>query len=133
MQDMRYLNLFSQITGVNTRFFAKYNDMLIFCVPKNFVFRAIGEDAQNLRQMSSIIKKKIRVVPMPRGIQDARLFIEGIIKPAIFKSMEITPIEIIITAGSMQNKATLIGRNKRRFLEMQKIIREFFNREFRIA
>ena len=133
MQDMRYLNLFSQITKVNTRFFLKYNDMLVFCVPKDFVMRAVGEDAENLKRMSSIIKKKIRVVPMPRGVEDARFFIESIVKPAIFKSLQVTPTEVVITAGSMQNRATLFGRDKRRFIEMQKIVRDFFDKDLRIA
>ena len=39
--------------------------------------------------------------------------------------------EIILNAG-MQSKAALIGRNKRRLLEMQKIVHDFFGMEFRI-
>jgi hypothetical protein len=37
-----------------------------------------------------------------------------------------------LTAGNTQNKAALIGRDKRRLLEMQKIIKDFFSRDFRI-
>jgi len=33
----------------------------------------------------------------------------------------------------MQNKAALIGRNRRRLLELQKIAKGFFNKELRIA
>lgn len=131
MQDMRYLNLFSRITKINTRFCIKYNDMLIFCVPRSFVMRAVGEDARNLRKMSEILGKKIRVVASPRGIQDAKEFIENIVKPVTFKDLEIRNNEIILTAGS-QSKAALIGRNKRRLLEMQKIVKNYFGKEFRI-
>jgi hypothetical protein len=48
-----------------------------------------------------------------------------------FKDLEIKDKEVIINAG-MRNKAALIGRNKRRFFEMQKIIRNFFGKDFRI-
>lgn len=133
MSDIRHLNLFSQITRINTRFSLRYNDMIIFCVPKNFVMRAVGEDARNIRRISEILRRKIRIISMPRGIQDARQFIEDIIKPATFKSIEIRDNEIILTAGSFQNKATLIGRGKKRFFEMQKIVKDFFGREFRIV
>jgi len=93
--------------------------------------RAVGEDARNLRKMSEILGKKIRVVASPRGIQDAKEFIENIVKPVTFKDLEIRNNEIILTAGS-QSKAALIGRNKRRLLEMQKIVKNYFGKEFRI-
>jgi transcription antitermination factor NusA-like protein len=132
MQDMRYLNLFGKITRVSTRFCFKYNEMIMFCVPKPLISKAIGEGGKNIRQISEIIRKRIRIIPYPRGIQDARIFIGAIIKPVLFKDLEIKDNEIIVTAGN-QNKAALIGRNKRRFLEMQKIIKDFFGKEFRIV
>ena len=133
MQDIRHLNLFNQITRINTRYCINYNNMLIFCVPKNFVMKAVGENAKNLKRMSEIIGKRIRVIPLPRGIQDAKNFIENIISPVTFKDLEITEKEIILNAGGTQNKAALIGRDKRRLIEMQKIVNDYFGKEFRIA
>jgi NusA-like KH domain protein len=131
MQDMRHLNLFSQITRINTRFCMTYNDTIIFCVPKEFVMRAVGENGRNIKRISEILQKKIRVIPSPRGIQDIRQFIENIVKPVMFKDLEMRGREIILTAGS-QSKASLIGRNKRRFFELQKIIKDYFGKELRI-
>ena len=132
MQDMRYLNLFGKMTRVNTRFCFKYNEALVFCVPKKLISRALGENAKNARQMSQILGKRIRIIAIPRDVKDAKAFIQAIVSPVTFKDLEVTPTEIILTAGS-QSKAALIGRNKRRFLEMQKIIRDFFKREYRIV
>ena len=131
MQDMRYLNLFERITRVNTRFCLKYNETIIFCVPKHLVSKAIGEGGRNVKEMSMILRKKIKIIPTPQGIQHARKFIEVIVSPVTFKDLEIKDDEMILTAGS-QSKAALIGRNKRRLLEMQKIVKEFFGKEFRI-
>lgn len=131
MQDMRHLNLFSKVTNINTNFCVKYNDTIIFCVPKNLLMRAVGENARNIRTLSDIIRKKVRVIPCPRGIQDAKPFIEQIIRPVTFKDMQITNNEIVITAGIM-NKAALIGREKRRLLELQKIAKDYFGKELRI-
>jgi len=39
---------------------------------------------------------------------------------------------MILTAGA-KNKAALIGRDKRRLIEMQRITRDFFNRELKIV
>lgn len=131
MQDMRYLNLFGKITKVSTRFCFKYNENIVFCVPRMFISKAVGEGGKNIKQMSAILRKRIKVIPRPRGIQDVKSFVESIVKPVTFKDLEIKNNEIVLTAGS-QSKAALIGRNKRRFLEMQRIVKDFFGKEFRI-
>ena len=132
MQDMRYLNLFNKITRVSTRFCFKYNEAIVFCVPRRFVSQAVGEGGQNIKKMSEILRKRIKVVPNPRGIQDAKKFIEAIVNPVKFNDLEVTDNEIILTAGS-HSKAALIGRNKRRMIEMQGIVKDFFSKEFRIV
>lgn len=131
MQDMRHLNLFNKITRINTRFYFKYNETLFFCVPKNLVSKAVGEGGSNIRRISEILKKRIKVIAKPRGIEDAETFIKTIVSPITFKELEITDEEIILTAGS-QSKAALIGRNKQRLSEMKIIVEGFFNREFKI-
>jgi len=133
MQDMRYLNLFGRVTRIDTRFCIRYNGMLIFCVPKNLVMRAVGENARNIRTISEILQKKIRIIPSPRGIQDIRTFIEDIVSPTTFKDIAVMNNELIITAGNTQNKANLIGRNKVRLFELQKVAKDYFGKELRIA
>ena len=130
MQDMRYLNLFGKITGVNTRFCFRYNGTIFFSVPKFLVSKAIGDGGKNIRKIHEILGKKIKVIPSPEGIQDVRVFIESIISPFTIKNLEIRDNEIIVTGG--QSKAALIGRDKRRLLEMQKIIKDLFGKEFRV-
>lgn len=132
MQDMRYLNLFGKKTRVSTRFCFEYNNTIFFCVPKVFVSRAVGEGGKNIREISMIIKKKVKVIPMPRGIEDVQRFISLIVSPVEFKDLEISGDEVVLTAGS-QSKAALLGRNKRRLIEMQKIVQSFFGKEFRIV
>jgi len=131
MQDIRYLNLFEKITRVRTRFCFKYNETIIFCVPKRFVPKAIGPDGKNVKQMSELLRKKIKIIPLPSGINHIKPFIESIVSPIVFKNLEIRGNEVVLTAGN-QSKAALIGRNKRRFLEMKKIVKDYFKKEFRI-
>ena len=131
MQDMRYLNLFEKITRVSTRYCFKYNEAIVFCVPRSLVSRAIGEKGINVKKMNEILNKRIKVIPQPLGIDDAKKFIESIVSPVTFKELEVND-EIILTAGS-QSKAALIGRNKRRLLELQKISRDYFGKELKIV
>jgi transcription antitermination factor NusA-like protein len=132
MQDLRYLNLFEKMTGVRTRYCFEYNNAIIFSIPGNLISQCLGPEARNIRRMNEILRKRIKVISIPRNIGDIRSFIGAIVSPVTFKNLEIFPNEIVLTAG-IQSKAALIGRNKRRLIEMQKIVKDFFNRDFRIV
>ncbi|MFH1326873.1 MAG: hypothetical protein ABIH59_01975 [archaeon] len=132
MQHMRYLNLFEKITRVRTRFCFKYNETIFFCIPKEFISKAIGKNATNVKKLNEILNKKIRIIPVPNGIEDVKTFFQNVVDPVTFKDVQVEDSEIIVTASS-QSKAALIGRYKRRLLEMQKIIHDFFGKEFRIV
>lgn len=131
MQTMRYINLFNKVTRINTIHCFKYNEAIFFCVPKHLLSKAIGEDAKNIRRMSGVFKKRVKIIPKPNSIEHLKPFIETIVSPVTFKGVEIIGDEVVLTAGG-QSKAALLGRNKRRLLEMQKIIRSFFKKEFKI-
>lgn len=123
--------MFQRITKIRTRFCFSYNNVLIFCVPRIMVTRAIGKDAQNVRQINRIVKKRIKVIAQPEGISDLEKFVSAIVSPIEFKSIEVKGGEVVLTAGP-ESKAALIGRDKRRLLEMQRIIKDFFGKDFRI-
>ena len=131
MQGMRHLNLFERVTRIRTRFCFKYNENIIFCVPKQLVFKAVGEQGKNVRKLGEILRKRIKIVNSPLGIEDAKTFFGAVVSPTTFKDLNFNDDEIIITAGS-QSKAALIGRNKRRLLELQNIASDFFGKELRI-
>ena len=132
MQDMRHLNLFGKITQVTTRHSFPYNEMIVFAVPRQMISKAIGVDGRNVRQISEILGRKIKIIAKPNGIENAEKFIRDIVEPVNFLGLEITEEEIILTAGP-QSKASLIGRNKRRLLELQKIVEDYFNKDLRIV
>jgi len=130
MKDIRYINLFSTITRINTRYCFLYNDAIIFAVPKQLISKAIGEDGRNVKEINRITRKKIKIIPTPLGIHHAKDFIKAVVSPITFNDMQITDNEIILTGG--QNKASLLGRNKRRFMELQVIVKDFFKKDLRI-
>jgi transcription antitermination factor NusA-like protein len=129
MRFMRYLNLFERETRVRTKNCFEYNNMIIFAVPPQLVSKAIGSEGNNIRHLSEILGKKIKVISLPfRGIYD---FVLKVVEPIKFKSLEIVNNEIVINAGR-QSKAALIGRNKKRWEELSAITREYFGKEVRI-
>lgn len=132
MQLMRYINLFRKISRISSNHCFSYNNTVIFGVQKKEVQKAIGEDSINLKKMSDVIQKKIKIVAIPRDIRDAESFISTVVSPAQIKNVEIEGNVLIINSAP-QNKAMLIGRNKRRLEEIKKIVKEYFDKEVRIA
>jgi len=130
MRFIRYLNLFEKITGVRARNCFLYNNCMVFAVPSSLVSKAIGSEGKNVKKLSVIVRKKIKVVALPEQ-EEIEKFVSEIIKPSTIKAIEVGEKEIIITADK-HNKAGLIGRNKVRLIELKKIIEEFFGKELRI-
>ncbi len=125
MQFIRYANLFEKITKVRTQHCFNYNSSILFVVPRQFVSKSIGQDNQNLRRLSEILKKRIKIVPAPSGIEGIENFVSVIVHPLKFKAIEIKDNQAIINAD-IQSKAGLIGRYKRRLEEMQNILDQYF-------
>ena len=132
MQHMRYINLFEKITGVRTRYCFLYNETLTFAVHRQLVPKAVGLNGKNVKKLNEILEKKIKVIPAPEGIEYLREFVKDVVSPTGFKKIELNNDEVVLTAGT-QNKAALLGRNKRRFIELQRIIRDFFGKDLRIV
>jgi NusA-like KH domain protein len=129
MRFIRYLNLFERITRTITKNCFFYNNTVIFAVPFSLVSRSLGEGRRNVRIMSEILGKRVRIIALPNG--NVQEFISEVIFPVRFKSIEVNEREIVINAGR-QSKAALIGRNKARLEEINNIAKEYFNREVRI-
>ena len=128
MQSMRHLNLFSKISHIQTKHFFTYNNFLVFGVPKSKVSQAIGKDASNVRKLNQILRKKIKIIAMPKeddtkGIEQ---FIINLINPIEVNKIEITDNKIEINTNRM-NKASLIGRHRNREKELIAILKNSFN------
>lgn len=132
MQVMRYINLFSRMTNINPKHCFIYNNSIVFVVPESKINKAIGENGRNIRKLSDILQRKIKVVAIPNGISDAEKFISTIVYPAQIKSIELNDRYLIINS-SPQNKAILIGRNKKRLDEIKRIVKDYFDKEAKIV
>lgn len=132
MQFIRYMNLFGKITGVSAKHCFSYNNMLVFVVPANDVQRAIGRDNSNLKRLSDIIGKRIRVVAEPRGEQDLTNFVATLVSPAEFERLEViesndgSSKEAVMAVTGRENRAMIIGRERAREKELKEILNQYF-------
>lgn len=132
MQAMRYINLLDKVSRVKTRKCFTHNNVIFFAVDKRFVSQAIGPSASNIKMIQEKIGKKVKIIREDEGIEDVKRFIDDIVSPVRVKSVEIREGVITITAGNNQNKASLIGRNKRRFLELKKVLHDLYKMDVKI-
>ena len=125
MKMMRYINLFSKISRVNTTNRFVYNNVLIFAVPRKRISQAIGKQGVNMKKVGEAFRKRVKVIPMPEGRQNIRDFIMNIVSPATFNKIEIRDNNVTINAGKI-DKAALIGRGRTREKELEEILRRVF-------
>jgi NusA-like KH domain protein len=131
MQFIRYMNLFSRITRVSAKHSFLYNNMIVFVVMPSNVERAIGRDNENLKKISNILGKRIRVVAQPRGIRDISGFLSVIVSPIKYQNLNIVDNEtgekeVVISTQGRENKAMLIGRERIREKELKEIVEQYF-------
>jgi len=131
MQFIRYMNLFSRITRVSAKHSFLYNNMIVFVVMPSNVERAIGRDNENLKKISNILGKRIRVVAQPRGIKDISGFLSVIVSPIKYQNLNIVDNEtgekeVVISTQGRENKAMLIGRERIREKELKEIVEQYF-------
>ena len=128
MQLMRYINLFSKTTGVQTTKVFVYNNQIVFAVPKAKVSEAIGRGAVNAKRLNEILRKKIKVVTMPAVDDNEGIgkFVEETVAPIEFNKVEVRDDSIVVTAGR-QSKAALIGRGRQREKELADVLKNFFH------
>ena len=139
MQLIRYMNLFSKITRLSAKSCFIYNNTIVYVVAHAIVQRAIRKDNSNLRKISGIIGKRIRVIAEPRGVEDLKSFVSVLVSPIQFEKIEVVKNdkqeeEIVITAGGREPKAMLIGRGRARETEMKEVLEQYFKiKNMRIA
>lgn len=128
MQMMRYINLFSKISNVSTTKVFAYNNQIVYAVPDSKMSMAIGKNAVNVKKLSDILRKKIKIVAMP-SIDDNNgigKFVENVVSPVEFNKIEVNDNSVVITAGR-NSKAALIGRNRMREKELAEVLKNFFH------
>ena len=96
-------------------------------MPRARVSVAIGKGAVNVRRLSEILRKKIRVVAMPLvgNSEEIGKFVEEVVAPIEFNGIEVKEDSVVVNAGR-QSKAALIGRNRQRERELSEVLRNFF-------
>lgn len=132
MQTMRYINLLDRVSRVKTTRCFVYNNTIIFAVPQEMMSQAIGPSGRNVRAIQEQLGKRVKIICSPSGLEDLQNFVQAIVEPIGFRSVDVQGNEIVLNAGS-RNKASLIGRDKARWNELSQVLEDIFGMALRIV
>ena len=141
MRLMRYINLFGKISHVSTTDCFIYNNTIYFAVPKSLVYRAVGKHGENIKKLSELLRRKIRIISIKkiydldkeqRKADLIRDFVKEIVFPVEFNSYNFKE-GVFSISGARESKAILIGRNRSREKELSEILQRTWGiKEFKV-
>ena len=128
IKSIQYLNLFSFITGINALDCFEYNSSVIFVIKDNLINQVLSNNGEKIRKFVNRTNRNVKVVSLPddKGLKNMEKFILSVIYPVKFKRLSISHEELIINA-SPEIKARLIGRNSIRLIELNSIVKKYFD------
>ncbi|MSS74435.1 hypothetical protein EXS72_02225 [Candidatus Pacearchaeota archaeon] len=133
MQTMRYMNLLDTVAHVHASKCFVYNNTVYFAVSPKLFSRALGIENRNVSLISQRLEKRVRIIrDVEEDISGISKFIGAIISPVSFASIELKDNLLVLTAGSRERAATLIGRNKVRLIELNAVLESYFGKTIRI-
>jgi len=127
MASIQYINLFWFITGVRAMDCFRYGPSIVFVVKPDFILKAIGKNGENVKYLSEKIRKKVKVVSLPKHMSEycVAKFTLALTYPIKFRKLTRDKECVRIMAGP-EAKAQLIGRNSARVNELRCILRKYF-------
>ena len=122
------INLFENITKAKVKNYFINNDVLNFIVDNTEMGKAIGKNAINIKRLTSLFKKKIRIIEFNNN---PIIFLKNLIYPLKPQEINLNDSFIEIKAD-LKTKALLIGRNQQNLNLYNDILTYYFNLKIKI-
>ena len=121
---IQQINLFENVTHSRVKdLFVINNETCIFIVEPGDLDKAIGRGGINIKKLTSLLRKRIKVVEFN---PDVLLFFTSLLYPLKPESIEKKEGTLAVTADT-KTKALLIGRDRRNFIVYSRILKAYFN------
>lgn len=143
---MGFITTFENITRAKVKdvFFDK-NDILVFIVKQGEIGKAIGKKGFNIKKISSVLKKRIKVIEFNNSVDR---FVKNILLPLKVDTEKSVisgatdsnkPVgvfskkyKVIIKCSSRQDKGIVIGRDKTNLNALKELVSKFFDAEISV-
>ena len=124
VDSLKTISYFERATGAKVRDCIIGDDNILFIVEENQLMKALGKDARNVKLISNVLNKKIRITEYSK---DLGKFIANLIYP--MKADEISEQDGIVTIKSSERetKGLIIGRNATNLRRTEGIAQRYFD------
>ncbi|MEM4180669.1 MAG: NusA-like transcription termination signal-binding factor [Nitrososphaerota archaeon] len=129
-REMRLVSLFQSYTGATVLDCLADDEQVVFLVREGEFGRAVGKRGVKVQELSSLLKKKLKVVEY-HG--DAASFLSNAVKPA--KAQEVKIIHgkngrlTAVIKVAPEEKAMVIGKGGRNVIMVRRMAKRHFNIE----
>ncbi len=126
-QIIDYINLFETLTKATVKDCFVDNNVL-FIINEGYIGRAVGKKGKNVSMISRLLKKRIKLVEFNNNVE---VFIKNLIYPIqgkIYKDNNLVCIEL----SNSNDKAIILGRNKKNLYELQNIVNKYFDVKIKV-
>lgn len=120
---IRYINLFEKKTNTQIKDCFFEEELLIFVVMPGQVSKAVGKQGINIKQLSNLINKRLKVVEFSA---DPIIFIKSFIAPIEAEEIKLEENIILIKPKSTKDKGMLIGRDSKKINNLKKIAKKYY-------
>ncbi len=121
---LRNINVFESVSQARVKdCFEDLNGNLIFIVHPGEASKAIGKRGVTVNKVSSLLRKKIKVVEFVPSVEK---FIINLIYPLKVNSIEFDDGVVLIKDNDRQKKSMLIGRNAKNLRFLETIVKKYF-------
>ncbi len=122
-----FINIFEKNTKTKVKDCFLQDESLVFLVDSLEVGKSIGKNGNNIKNISRLLKKKIRVIGF---YNDAVVFIKNIlnIKAEVRKEDNL----VIIKCDNTQDRAQIIGRDMKNLRNLKDTVKRYFDVEIKV-
>ena len=125
-----YINTFENIAKIKVKDCYKSDDFLTFIVEPVYMTRAIGKNGSNVKRLSSLLRKKIRVVEFNN---DVIAFVKNLIMNVDSKIYKEDEGVVAIKITNNKEKGIVIGRDKKNINNLQNIVSRYFSVKLKVV
>jgi len=120
-----FITLFENLTRAKVKdAFIDKKERVVFIVNEGDAGKAIGKNGSNIKRISKMIIKTIKIIEYSSDVVE---FIKSIIDPIKADSYDMNNNIITINSKDLHIKAMLIGRDRRNLIELNELVKKYFN------
>ncbi len=129
MEELRYMTLFNDVTGVAPRdcIIDEERNTIVFIVDAGRSGQAIGRRGSNVRQLSRLLGKNVEVIEWAENLED---FVKNIFMPARVLGIKLvtspTGRKILYVTVDPKDKGIAIGKNGKNVAKARLVLKRYY-------